>query len=172
MRASIRMAERRNGGFLPRSPLALALVLAGALALPACAPVTEYRGYKVEMEDLDRLQVGADRLEVEALLGSPSTVAIVDNEAWFYISSTVEKYLFYKPEEIDRTVVAIYFDDQEAVEEIAYYTLEDGRIINLVDRKTPTRGKNLTVLGEIFGNLGRFNRPAGSSAVPTPGRRR
>jgi outer membrane protein assembly factor BamE (lipoprotein component of BamABCDE complex) len=152
------------------TPLLIAAPLAFSLA--ACSPVIEERGYKAEPGDLEQLKPGDSKTEVEALLGSPSTAAIIDNEAWFYISSKVEKYLFYEPEEIDRTVVAVYFDDQEAVEEVAYYTLEDGRIVNLVDRKTPTRGKQLTILGEIFGNLGRFNRPGGSSAVPTPGRRR
>jgi len=98
-------------------------------------------------------------------MGSPSTVSTVDGEAWYYISSKFETVAFYQPEEIERTVAAVYFDKTEAVQQIAYYGLEDGQIVNFVDRKTPTRGKELTILGQLFGNLGRFN--SQSSGIPS-----
>ena len=39
---------------------------------------------------------------------------------------------------------------------IKYYGLEEGKIISYVDRTTPTRGRELTVLQQLFGNLGRL----------------
>ena len=34
--------------------------------------------------------------------------------------------------------------------------LEDAQKIEMVDRVTPTAGKELTILKQIFGNIGRF----------------
>lgn len=128
-----------------------------ASTLSACAPVTVDRGYIFDPADLEKLQTGATKEQVRTIMGSPSTVSTVDGEAWYYISSKFETFAFYKPEEVERTVAAVYFDKTEAVQQIAYYGLEDGQIVNFVDRKTPTRGKELTILGQLFGNLGRFN---------------
>ncbi len=139
----------------------------GVLTLAGCSAEIEERGYVYDQRDFDRIQPGiTSEAEITALLGSPSTVASVDGATWFYISSTFEKLMFYTPEEIDRKVVAIYFDDAKTVEEVGYYGLEDGLIVDFRTRKTPTRGKELTVLGQIFGNLGRFNQ----NAPAQPGR--
>ena len=34
--------------------------------------------------------------------------------------------------------------------------IEDGRYVNYVDRKTPTRGRELSVLEQVFGTIGRL----------------
>lgn len=136
-------------------------------ALTACSPVVVDRGYIFDPNDLDKLQTGASKEQVRTIMGSPSTVSTVDGEAWYYISSKFETVAFYQPEEIERTVAAVYFDKTEAVQQIAYYGLEDGQIVNFVDRKTPTRGKELTILGQLFGNLGRFNNQSGG--IPSVG---
>ena len=70
------------------------------------------------------------------------------------------------PEEVERKVVVIRFDQTDMVEEIAEYTLEDGIVVDFVERRTPTRGKDLSLLGEIFGNIGRFNSVGGAGPVP------
>lgn len=147
-----------------------AVISALTVTLAACSATIEERGYIVDESDFERVQAGTTtEAQIEEILGSPSTVATVDGKVWYYISSTFEKLMFYEPEEIDRTVVAVYFDENNIVQELAYYGLEDGRIINFRTRKTPTRGKELTVLGQIFGNLGRFNQ--NQPATPNrPGR--
>lgn len=149
--------------FLTAASLSLA-----AVSLTACAPVVENRGYIFEPADLEKLQTGASKEQVRTIMGSPSTMSTVDGEAWYYISSKFETVAFYQPEEVERTVAAVYFDkNTESIQEIAYYGLEDGQIVNFVDRKTPTRGKELTILGQLFGNLGRFNNQ--DTALPTVG---
>ncbi len=141
--------------------------LIGATALAGCSVEIEERGYVYDQRDFDQIKPGfSSEAEITELLGTPSTVSTVDGMTWYYISSTFEKLMFYTPEEVDRKVVAVYFDDTKTVEEVGYYGLEDGRIIDFRTRKTPTRGKELTVLGQIFGNLGRFNQ----NAPAQPGR--
>ncbi len=143
--------------FNPFKSIVLAIALIG-ISLSACSSVIEQRGYVYDQEDFEKIQAGlTSEAEVTELLGSPSTIVTVNGKAWIYISSTFKKLMFFSPEEIDRKIVAIYFDESDTVEEVGYYGLEDGRIIDFKTRKTPTRGKELTVLGQIFGNLGRFN---------------
>ncbi len=153
----------------------VALLMASSPALTGCAyfvtPVTAQRGYIVNETDLEKIKIGQTSQEqVQEYMGSPSTVSTINNETWYYITSKTETYLFYPPEEVDRTVIAVYFNKQNVVDDIAYFGLEDGEVINIQTRTTPTRGKELTILGQLFSNLGRFNKkPEANKAVPQPG---
>ncbi|MGI9464334.1 MAG: outer membrane assembly protein BamE, partial [Aestuariivirgaceae bacterium] len=59
-------------------------------------------------------------------------------------------------------VLAVRFDQLDQVESFAHYGLEDGQIINISTRRTPTRGKEFTVLQQLFSNIGRFDAPGAS----------
>jgi outer membrane protein assembly factor BamE (lipoprotein component of BamABCDE complex) len=130
--------------------------LAILAALSACSPTVSHRGYLPRAEDMSRLQVGMSKAEVEATLGSPSTTATVRTagDSYFYISSVFEQQAFFDPQEVDRKVLAIRFDTNDQVESFATYQLQDGEIINVNTRKTPTAGRDLTILQQIFANLG------------------
>ncbi len=164
---------RRRAGYLA----AVACLAVGSPVLTSCAPlvepVVESRGYVLNEKDLKRIKPKVTtKTQLKEIMGSPSTTSTIDGEAWFYITSKTETYLFYKPEEIDRTVVAFYFEKMDTVQKISYYGLEDGEVVDLQTRTTPTRGKELTVIGQLFSNLGRFNKSGSSSksSGPTPGR--
>lgn len=96
------------------------------------------------------------KTEVEAILGSPSTKATIkaNGDSYYYISSTVETQAFFDPKETDRKIFAIRFDTLDQVQSFAQYGLQDGRIIDLNTRRTPTRGREFTVLQQLFGNIG------------------
>jgi len=155
----------------PRRPARLTLtaicLAMGTVTMSACSPLVEERGYIFDPADLDKLQTGSSKEQVRTVMGSPSTVSTVDGEAWYYISSKFETVAFYAPEEVERSVAAVYFDKTDVVQQVAYYGLEDGQIVNFADRKTPTRGKELTILGQLFGNLGRFN--SQGAGIPSVG---
>src|SRR3546814_5080921 len=94
------------------------------------------------------------------LLGSPSTSSTFPDwgTTYYYISSETEAVAFLAPEVIEQQVLAIAFDKSTSkVKDIKRYGLKDGKQIAFVDRETPTRGKELTVLEQLFGNFGRFN---------------
>jgi outer membrane protein assembly factor BamE (lipoprotein component of BamABCDE complex) len=137
---------------------ALIAALAGS-GLAACSPTVEYRGYLPSQNALQQIQPGMSKTEVEALLGSPSTTATINysGDSYYYISSIVEQSSFLDPQEVDRSVVAIRFSQFDQVESFAQYGLQDGQIIDFSSRKTPTHGKELTILQQIFSNIGRFN---------------
>lgn len=151
-----------------RTILTAACLSTAAAVLIACSPVKEDRGYIFDPNDLTKIEAGiTSKEQVRTIMGSPSTTSTVDGEAWYYISSKFETTTFYRPKEVERAVAAFYFEKTDVVQEVAYYGLEDGQIVNFVDRTTPTRGKELTVLGQLFGNLGRYNAPG--AGIPTTG---
>ena len=132
----------------------------GVLAiLPACTPAVDYRGYLPRQSDMQQLQIGMSKTDVEALLGSPSTTATVNftGDSYYYISSTVEQRGFLDAKEVDRQVVALRFNQFDQLESFAHYGLEDGRVIDMNTRETPTRGRELSLLQQILGNIGRFD---------------
>lgn len=109
--------------------------------------------------------------EVEGILGSPSTTASVNfqGDSYYYISSTTEQTAFLNPKEIERQVIAIRFDRDDQVASLGQYGLEDGKIVDINSRTTPTKGRELTMLQQLFGNIGKPG--PGGAIVPgrTPG---
>ena len=91
--------------------------------------------------------------QVATVLGSPDTTSTIGGDAYYYISSTQKTVAFLKPREIDRQVVAVYFDKARRCSEVAHYGLKDGIVVNYYKGETPARGKDLNVLEQVFGNL-------------------
>ena len=90
------------------------------------------------------------------IFGSPSTASSFNGGAYYYISSKVVTESYRAPEEVERKVLAVYFDKDRAVRDYAVYGLEDGIIIPIVARTTRAQGQELSFIEQIFTNLGRF----------------
>ena len=120
--------------------------------------------------DLDQIQRGMSKQQVTTVLGSPDTTSSIGGEAYYYISTTQKSYSFFKPWEIDRKVVAVYFDGQSTVQNVARYGLKDGIVVRYAKDETPARGKDLSVLEQIFGNISQRKmfkgQQPGSSGMP------
>jgi outer membrane protein assembly factor BamE (lipoprotein component of BamABCDE complex) len=71
------------------------------------------------------------------------------------MSAIQKQTAFYRPKTIQRSIVAISFDDSDKVAGVRKYGLADGRIISYDTRRTPTRGREVTFLEQIFGSIGR-----------------
>ncbi|MEK9968271.1 MAG: outer membrane protein assembly factor BamE [Ferrovibrio sp.] len=145
----------------------LVIMLPAVLLNAACAPRQDYRGITIDQEKVDLIKVGeTSEGQVNALLGSPSTVSTFPDwgTVYYYISSETETVAFLAPELIDQQVLAIAFDKDSRVKDIKRYGLKDGKQIAFVERETPTRGKELTALEQLFGNIGRFNNAVGRGA--------
>ena len=129
----------------------------------SCSPIVENRGYVFDEKLLDQIKVNETiSNDVMDILGSPSTTSAIDASTWYYIYSKAETVAFYHPTVTDRRVLAVSFDNDNKVNNLKYYGLEEGKIISYVDRTTPTRGRELTVLQQLFGNLGRL----GAGSLP------
>ena len=131
--------------------------------ITSCSPIVENRGYVFDEKRLDQIEINKTiSNDVMDILGSPSTTSAIDASTWYYIFSKAETIAFYRPEVTDRRVLAVSFGDDNKVNNLKYYGLEDGKIISYVDRTTPTRGRELTILQQLFGNLGRL----GAGSLP------
>ena len=130
-----------------------------ALILAGCSPTIDTRGNLPPASRLSQIKAGEQtREDVAQLLGTPATVSAFGDPVWYYISYRTETSAFFKPEEKDRKVVAVEFDTRGYVKDVRQLGLADGRELQMVDRETPTAGKDLTVLQQLFGNLGRFSK--------------
>ncbi len=128
-----------------------------ALALSACEPRLDTHGFMPNSELVSQIQTGEqDKFEVVEVLGSPSSLATFDDDIWYYITQQSRTFAFFKPEIIDQQVLVVRFDEADVVSEINRYTIEDGLIVDPVTRETPTAGKELSILQQLFGNIGRF----------------
>jgi outer membrane protein assembly factor BamE (lipoprotein component of BamABCDE complex) len=134
----------------------LALALACALALAGCGMTeTLQRGYVLPEGALEQIPVGASQEQVLIVLGTPSTVATVNGEAFYYISQKTQRDAAFMPHAVvDQRVVAVYFDKERRVERLANYGLRDGKIFDSVSQTTPTGGQELSYLRNIFKNIG------------------
>lgn len=139
-----------------KAPLLAVAVLAALVS--GCSPLVAVRGNLVEDKRLERVVVGvSNRESVLSALGTPTVKPAFDDKTWLYIGEVTEQIAFFDPEIVDRRVLAIRFDDDERVSAIADYDEKSGKIVRFVSRKTPTSGRELSVLEQIFGNIGRFS---------------
>lgn len=127
-----------------------------AMLLAACSPTVEHRGYIAKPGAFNQISNGMSKLEVEGVLGSPSTTASVkfQGDSYYYITSVTESRAFLKPNETNREVIAIRFSQSDQVVSFAQYGLQDGRIIDVNTRKTLVAGEDTGFLKKLFRGVG------------------
>jgi len=130
-----------------------ALFGATCLMLTACAGQIDHHGHLFTDVDLQQIQPGMSQDQVRLTLGTPDTTGTLDGDVFYYISSKRKTMPAGRPKVIDRKIVAVYFDNNQTVKDVGRFGLQDGRIINFVDGETPTYGKKLTALEQLFGNI-------------------
>jgi outer membrane protein assembly factor BamE (lipoprotein component of BamABCDE complex) len=155
---------------------ALAAVLAVG-GLTACSPISSYSGFQTIDSDPKDVKVGTDtKSTVRAKLGSPSVQSTFDPNVWFYVNQMKERVAFRRARVTARNVTAITFNkESEMVETVDVYTLKDGKVIAFNNRETPTRGREMTVLEQLLGSVGRGTMlPQDDEGIPgqRPGDRR
>jgi outer membrane protein assembly factor BamE (lipoprotein component of BamABCDE complex) len=145
IRGMNRPAPRRRMAMARVAALALGLMLGG------CLTETYQRGYIVPDGALEQIPVGSTQEQVLIVLGTPSTVATVSGEAFYYISQRAERVVGFMPQQVvDQRVIAVYFDRSKRVERLANYGLKDGKVFDFVSRSTPTGGKDYAYINAMF----------------------
>jgi outer membrane protein assembly factor BamE (lipoprotein component of BamABCDE complex) len=155
------VTPRGTSRVLPRKRLGLVAVLLTAMAALSLGGCTDMfsqvyqRGYIPPEGALEQVPLGASQEQVLIVLGTPSTVATVSGEVFYYISQRTErKVAFMQQEVVDQRVVAVYFDKNRRVERLANYGLRDGKIFDYVSRTTPSGGQEFSYLTNIFKMVG------------------
>jgi outer membrane protein assembly factor BamE (lipoprotein component of BamABCDE complex) len=142
-------------------PIKLIILAVLGMLVSGCNPVLRNHGYVPTAEKPQAVNPDTDtKSSVLSRLGNPSVKSTfdekVENDVWYYISSVRQRYAYLRPQTEDRTITAIHFNPDGQVTKVAEYGLEDGVPVNYVDRKTPTRGREISVLEQIFGTIGRL----------------
>jgi outer membrane protein assembly factor BamE (lipoprotein component of BamABCDE complex) len=160
--------ETKNQSMRRAVPLALTL-----FAVTACSSASVIRGFAPSPGSVDKLEVNTQsREDVQRLIGSPSAVATFNPNVWYYISEKQEYWGPKRPWISEQNVIQITFNDSGRISALKYYDLEDAKDITMVARITPTSGKELTVLEQLLGNVGKFTGPAKQGSpvgAPTSG---
>jgi outer membrane protein assembly factor BamE (lipoprotein component of BamABCDE complex) len=131
-----------------RAVAAIALVCA---VLGACTSEQFQKGYILPAGALEQIPIGASQDQVLIVMGTPSTVATLNGEVFYYISQRSErKVAFLNQQVVDQRVIAIYFDKKRQVQRLANYGLQDGKIFDFISRTTPTSGQELSYLTPLF----------------------
>ena len=133
----------------------IAAAVALGLLLGGCFSETYQRGYILPDGALEQIPIGSTQEQVLIVLGTPSTVATVSGEAFYYISQKGEKPVAFMPQRVvDQRVIAVYFDKNRRVERLADYGMRDGKVFDFVSRTTPAGGKELSYLTYLFKIIG------------------
>jgi outer membrane protein assembly factor BamE (lipoprotein component of BamABCDE complex) len=111
----------------------------------------------LDQRALETVKVGASAEQVLSILGTPSTTSTVGGDAWYYITQKTERTVqFLEPKVTDQRVVAVYFSPAKRVTRVANYGLEDGRVVDFLDRTTPTGGSEQSFVMNALKGLLRF----------------
>src|SRR5690348_2550433 len=129
--------------------IAVAVMVCGVLA--GCTGEQFQKGYILPPGALEQIPIGASQDQVLIVLGTPSTVATLNGEVFYYISQrTSRPVMFMNQQVVDQRVIAVYFDKNRQVMRLANYGLQDGKIFDFISRTTPTSGQELSYLAPLF----------------------
>jgi len=133
---------------------AFAVLFTLALLPGGCFGETFQRGYVLPDGALEQIPLGASQEQVLLVLGTPSTVATVSGEAFYYISQKAQRSISFVQTEItDQRVIVVYFDKSRRVQRLAEYGTKDGHVFDFVSQTTPTAGNDLNVINTMMHNL-------------------
>ena len=152
-------------------PRFTSLIIAASLAAAAgaCAPVVATQGFQAVDAKPQDIEAGVDTREtVLAKLGTPATTSTFESDnVWYYLTQTTQRYTYNKPQVSQRTVTEITFNKaDDKVATVRTLNLADGRQIAMERRETPTRGRQLTILEQLLGTVGRGQLPRTEDDVP------
>jgi len=122
-----------------------------ALLLAGCTPKIEHRGYMPKPGAFDQITNGMTKMEVEGIMGTPSTTASVQykGDSYYYITSLTTSKAFITTE-TDRTVIAIRFNEDGKVRSYAQYGLQDGRVVDINTNTTPVYGEDTSIISALL----------------------
>lgn len=133
-----------------------ALLGVSTLALAAgCTPLRESHGWVSDSASEAAVQPGVDtKSTVVARMGSPSSTGSFGANDWYYVTALQQSYAYFKPKTTARTVTVVRFTSDDVVASVDKFGVEKGQVIDYATQKTPTRGRELGVLEQIFGTVG------------------
>lgn len=122
-----------------------------------------HNGNMPSEDRIAKITNGSTKDEVIQILGAPSAIVSFDDNSWIYMSSDIKRVAFKKPEEINRDILKLRFDNSNKVVEVTRLSKADGKEIVPCQEKTEVKGENLGFFRKYFGGVGQYNPLAGQN---------
>lgn len=139
------------------------LLVAGAVALAmlattGCARVRGHQGFIMDKTLADAVQPGIDNREsVERTLGRPTFTGQFGSNEYYYLSRETRQLAFADPRATEQSLLRVRFDEAGNVAAVDRTGIETVAHLSPNGDKTPTLGRQRTLLEDIFGNIGAVN---------------
>lgn len=149
------MSSQDSKGWVRVRSAALLLAL---VAATACTPIIRNHGFAPSEDEIAVISIGVDdRASIAASFGPPTSGGVLEGSDFYYVSSKFRHYGAFAPEEIDRQLVAVSFDDAGFVRNIERFTLQDGQVVVLSRRVTDDGIRDTTFIRQLLGSFGRID---------------
>ena len=142
--------------------------LLGAALLSACVGVREHRGYVIDEQLAQSVQVGVDNKEsVTRTLGRPTFVGQFDANDWYYLSQDTHQFAFRNPRVTEQKLLHVRFDAAGNVIRTGTTGKELIAAVDPVGDYTRTLGRKRSFFSELFGNIGTIAQPGMPGSNPS-----
>lgn len=143
------------------------IVCAALVVLPACSRIQQNQGYIVDESLVAAIQPGVDNKDsVAKTLGRPTFAGEFDANSWYYVSRNTTQLAFAAPRAKSQSIIRVQFDARNNVSSIDRRGLEQVASINPEGDKTPTLGRDKSLLEDLFGNIGAVGAGGSSAGAP------
>ena len=133
------------------------IILILCFSVTGCSKLVEQNGVPINYEMFQDLIIGSStKNQVKKNLGEPLMIDNHNEETWIYFSQKIEKIAFFAPKLTDRTVMLLKFKNNRLINKESF-TQQDSKIIDISTKKVISGGRKLTILQQIFGNIGNFS---------------
>ena len=128
-----------------------------SLVLSACSNdlFLVHNGNMPANEKISEVHLSQSKQDVMNILGAPSLTTGLSDDHWIYMASTVKKVAFFRPEELDRKVLAISFDNGQ-ISKIEKLSLADGNNFKIDTHTTQTTEQEQGFFRKYFGGVGSY----------------
>lgn len=141
-----------------RNRVVSAMALCCLIVVTACSATYRNHGYVPPDEDLQNLVVGVDtRATVDDTVGPPSLSGMLGDGNYYYVRSRIREFGMYRPEVVERQILAISFNGDNTIANIERFDLADGNLVPLSRRVTDSSVVNNGFLRQLLGNFGNLN---------------
>jgi outer membrane protein assembly factor BamE (lipoprotein component of BamABCDE complex) len=154
---------------MPNRRLLILLLAPAIIGTAACAErqIQNNQGYIADEELASSVQPGVDNKEsVEKALGRPTLASKWDDNVWYYISRNTRQLAFARPVPASQRILIVRFAPDGSVAAVDRRGLEQVADLTPNSDKTPTLGREASLLEDLFGNIGTVGAAPGAGGPP------
>lgn len=134
------------------------LIITLIFLLSSCLARVEKRGYSFELSDYVAKDGISSKFEILQNMGSPTIVSSIDNRIfWVYFEEKIKRFLFFKPDILEREILVLSFDKDNIVKKLDRYNLASEKNIKFSTYKTPFKEIKKGFFADLFGNIGKIS---------------